>query len=275
MQYIPPNIFKLVMNRATVWILSGLLLLVSCGQSPPPTNDVQQPPEKADGTVVTDVLEIPLATPIREAFPSPADMFASARHRQTGLDLRSQGQLAEAIAMFQQGVSLDPTNLNGHVILGWTLHLAGQRQEAIAALQAGLERDADFVPALNALGIVYLVDGQLQSAVKTHQRAAELQSDNEIAYYNLSLAYQRLEQPHLAEVNAKQATELEPWNPHPWVALAIALRSQDRLEDARGAYARAIQLDSRYTGSAYLNHLSQAGFSPAQIELSDRVRQGL
>ena len=234
------------------------------------------PTEQAPNTTTSNSRSIPQRTvPTVEATaPTPAEVAAAAQYRQLGLELRSQGQIDEAIAAFQQGVILDPTNLNGHVILGWTLHLSGQSDAAIEALQAALTDDETFVPALNALGIVYLVNGQLNNAKLTHLQAVELQPDNEIAQYNLSLAFQRLEEFDSAVTHAQRATEMEPDNPHPWVALAIALRSRQEMEAANQAYARAVQLDARYGNSAYLNHLAQAGFSPAQIQLSDRVRMG-
>ena len=206
--------------------------------------------------------------------PTPSEVAAAAQYRQLGLDLRGQGQLDEAISAFRQGTMLDPTNLDGYVILGWTLHLMGQPEAAIEALQAALTDDETHVPALNALGIVYLVNGQLNHAKLTHLQAVDLQPDNEIAQYNLSLTYQRLEEFELAVQHARRATELEPGNPHPWVALAIAFQSQQRSDAARDAYAQAVQLDARYSENTHLAHLSQAGFSPSQIELSDLVRLG-
>ena len=235
-----------------------------------------KPSEQTPNTTTSNSSSIPQrpVTSVDATAPTPAEVAGAAQYRQLGLELRSQGQLDEAIAAFRQGVTLDPNNLDGHVILGWTLHLAGQPDAAIEALQAALTGDEPFVPALNALGIVYLVNGQLNNAKLTHLQAVELQPDNEIAQYNLSLAFQRLEEFDSAVTHAQRATELEPDNPHPWVALAIALRSRQESEAASQAYARAVQLDARYGNSAYLSHLAQAGFSPEQIQLSDRVRMG-
>ena len=266
-----------LMATANLWVVP-LLLLVSCGYPARQSSTMLDPSDNTEPStspLPTAARSLAPTVPLEHTVPSPANIAAAAKQRQLGLELRSGGQLTEAISAFQQGVELDPTNPNGHVILGWTLHLAGQPDAAIAALKAALARDADFVPALNALGIVYLVDGQLEAAIDTHLQAIDRQADNEIAFYNLSLAYQRLEQSDLAVMHARRATELEPANPHPWVALAIALRSQGAREAAGRAYARAIQLDSRYGESSFLGHLSQAGFSSAQIQQSDLVRQGL
>ncbi|MEM9566945.1 MAG: tetratricopeptide repeat protein [Cyanobacteria bacterium P01_E01_bin.34] len=258
---------------------TGLLCLSVAACSSPPERATSDPTTSHTATGDTIISDRPPARSSSSvdatvAAPTPAEVAAAAQYRQLGLELRSQGQLDEAIAAFQQGVTLDPTNLDGQVILGWTLHLAGQRDAAIESLQAALTVDETFVPALNALGIVYLVSGHLSDAKLTHLQAVELQPDNEIAQYNLSLTYQRLEEFDSAVAHAIRATELEPDNPHPWVALAIALRSRQESEQASRAYARAVQLDARYGNSAYLSHLAQAGFSPEQIQLSDRVRMG-
>jgi len=122
------------------------------------------------------------------------------------------------------------------------------------------------------LGIVYLVEGQLDQATATHHRALDLKPDNEIAHYNLSLAYERLSNWDDAIHHAQEATRLEPQNPHPWVALALALASSGDLAVAQATYQRAIQMDRRYLDRAYLDHLAQAGFSTDQISAVTTLR---
>jgi tetratricopeptide (TPR) repeat protein len=187
------------------------------------------------------------------------------QYRQEGLNLRRAGDLEGAIAALKIATALDPKNLDGQVILGWTQHLAGNRTAATQTLQIALRQNQTYVPALNALGIVYLVDGQLDAAVATHTHAAALKPDNEIAHYNLSLAYERLGQFEQAINHGQTATELEPGNPHPWVALALAHWSSGNQEQAQAYYGQALSLDGRYANRAYLDHLEQAGFSQEQI----------
>ena len=203
--------------------------------------------------------------------PSPEDRATASNLRVQGLDLRNQGRFDEAIAILQQSVELDPSDLSGYVILGWTQHLAAQRSDAATTLVNALNYDPNHVPALNALGIVYLVNGQLNDAVQTHTQALDLQSDNEIAAYNLSLAYQRLQRYNEAIDHAILATELEPNNPHPWVALAIAHESNTNHSEAFRSYQQALVLDSRYGDRTHLTHLERAGFSPDQIQLAEEI----
>jgi tetratricopeptide (TPR) repeat protein len=217
----------------------------------------------------------PVATTVSPT-PSPptaAERTAANTFRQQGLDYRNQGLYDEAIAALQKSVALDPGELSGRVILGWTLHLAGRETDATHQLKQALVQQPTHVPALNALGIVYLVSGDLNAAVQTHQKAVALQSDNEIGYFNLSLAYHRLNRYPDAIANAQQATQLEPENPHPWLALAIAHWSSNEPTLAEEAYQQVIRLDAQYGNAAMLDPLKFAGFSQNQIQLVEIIRQ--
>lgn len=54
----------------------------------------------------------------------PKDPARAGSYRATGLSLRAQARLPEAIAAFQKANQLDPTHLAG-ILLGWTQHLTG------------------------------------------------------------------------------------------------------------------------------------------------------
>ena len=222
----------------------------------------------------TPIAPISISPNIQQTLAYPPFLINPVRasnYRQLGLEHRDRGDYPAAIAALKIAAALDPQNLEGYVILGWTLHLAGYDALAGKFLRQALDWRPDHVPALNALGIVYLVEGNLSAAVATHTQAAALKPDNEIAYYNLSLAYQRLQQYSEAVVNAQKATELEPHNPHPWVALAIAYWGALEGSSAKAAYQTAIRLEPRYRDRTFLDHLNRAGFSPAQIETAEKI----
>ncbi|MEC4815028.1 MAG: tetratricopeptide repeat protein [Scytonema sp. PMC 1069.18] len=200
---------------------------------------------------------------------------SAGEYRQLGLQYRQQGRYSEAIAAMQKSVELEPKNIMGRVNLGWTQHLAGKQQEAAVSLWQTIYQEPLFVPAYNALGIVYLVDGNVTSAALVHTWAAILKQDNEIAYFNLSLALHRLQVYNLAVTCANRAAMLEPNNPHPLVAGAIAYWDGDNKDSAKQVYEKAIQLDSRYTNKAFLNHLEQAAFTSSQIQIVDDIRSSL
>lgn len=195
----------------------------------------------------------------------------ASEYRQLGLSLREQERYPEAIAALKKSVELDPQNLSGRVLLGWTEHKAGQQSEATTTLLESFRLNPFDVPTLNALGIVYLVSGKLNAAIATHGWAAILKPNNEIAHYNLSLAFERIQQYDWAIATAKEAAKLEPTNPHPLVALAIAHWGNREPDLAKIAYQQAIAIDSRYGDSGFLTYLDEAGFSAEQIQRSQRV----
>lgn len=200
---------------------------------------------------------------------------SAAQYREQGILYRNAGQLTEAVTALRQAVELEPTQLEGRVILGWTLHLADDDRAAAEVLQSSIAFDPFHVPSLNALGIIYLVNNDLPGAILTHTWAAWLAPENEIAYYNLSLAWERSAQYNAATTHAETAANLEPDNPHPLVALALAQWGQGDQKMAQQAYQRAIELDSRYADSSFLDYLDEAGFSSAQIATSKQILASL
>ena len=248
----------LILLNLRALLLFTIFILGACRHSPQ-----TEVPQLATSAIPS----IAPASPL----PSP-DPQAATKLRQQGLNYRQQSRFPDAIATLEKAVNLDPENISGRVLFGWTLHLAGKETEAAQALNDALIQDPEYIPALNALGIVYLVDGQLKSAVVTHERAIELKSDNEIAHYNLTLAYHRLKNYDLALDRGQKATILEPNNPHPWVSLALVYWSEGNKTKAQQTYEKARKLDSRYRQSSYLSHLIQAGFTAEQIAIVEEIR---
>jgi len=203
---------------------------------------------------------------------APVQAQSAETYRQQGLALRAQERYPDAIAALQKAVELDPQNLSGRVLLGWTQHRAGQQADATATLTEALSLNPFEVPTLNALGIVYLVDGQLNNAIAAHSWAALLKPNNEIAYYNLSLAFERIGQYEWAVAAAQAAAKLEPTNPHPLIAEAIAHWSNGNKAKATTAFQQAIALDGRYNDTNFLTYLNEAGFSDDQILQAQQIQ---
>ena len=201
----------------------------------------------------------------------PVAAMTAAEYRTLGLQYRQQEQFAEAIAALEKAVELEPKNLDGRVLLGWTQHQAKQGEAAAETLWQVIFEDPYKVTAFNAVGIVHLVSGDLLPALLTHIWAATLKPDNEIAYYNLSLTCQRLELYDCSIATALQAGKLEPSNPHPLVALALAHWSKGDRPAARQAYQQALALDGRYGGVGFLAYLTEAGFSLDQVKTTEQI----
>ncbi len=196
---------------------------------------------------------------------------SASQYRSLGLSYRASERYTEAIAALKKSTELEPKNLGGRVMLGWTQHLAGQEDAAAQTLIQVLCQNPTSVPALNALGIVYLVSSKLNSAVAVHAWAAFLDAKNEVANFNLSLAFHRLHLYKSAILTARKAATLEPNNPHPLVALALAYWDSGDRSSSKLAYRKAQNLDFRYSSGSFLNHLKKAGFSLEQIETTKQI----
>ncbi len=226
--------------------------------------------------LISSLISLIDISPAIAASPQTTDQQANNQraadeYRQLGLSYRKQERLDEAIAALQKSINLDPQNLDGRIILGWTQHLAKKDEAAAASLWEAIYRSPTSLQAFNAIGIVYLVRGDLSQAVVLHSWAALLKVDNEIAHYNLSLAYQRLKQYDLAIAYAQKAIELEPSNPHPFVALAIAQWTAGDRTKAKTIFREAIGVDARYRSPEFLNFLNEAGFSADQIQTAKQI----
>jgi len=221
--------------------------------------------------IITFLTTIALLIP---QIPQAAGAATAEEYRQQGLNYRQQEKYPEAIASLQKAVDLEPKNVAGRVILGWTQHRAGQEEAATKTLVENFYRQPFDVQNLNALGIVHLVSGRLSESVAAHSWAIALKPNNEIAYYNLSLAMERLGQYEWAVSNAIEASKLEPTNPHPLIALAIAHWKENRSQ-ALTAFQQAINLDGRYKDIKFLDYLQEAGFSPEQIQTSKQILQNI
>jgi Flp pilus assembly protein TadD len=207
---------------------------------------------------------------------APAFGLSAAGHRQQGLLYRQQSQYAAAIAAFQKSVELEPENISGQVLLGWTQHLAKQPAAAATTLETALALNPFHVETANALGIVYLVGNQLTAAVMTHSWATVLKPDNEISYYNLSLAWQRLGQYDWAIAAANAAAQLEPNNPHPLVAAAIAHWGNGDQAQAQRTYRQAQRLNPGFADPVFLQEdLTAAAFSQTQVQIVQAIGQRL
>jgi tetratricopeptide (TPR) repeat protein len=226
-------------------------------------------------SVLPAIATKPKANSSQPAKVTQADKRAADEYRQSGLAYRQQERFDEAIAALQKSVTLDPQNIDGRIILGWTQHLAKKDSEAATSLWEAIYRSPTSLQAFNAIGIVYLVRGDLPQSIVLHSWAAILKTDNEIAHYNLSLAYQRLKQYDLAIAYAQKAIELEPNNPHPFVASAIAKWTSGDQSSAKKTFREAINVDARYRSPDFLNFLNEAGFSNEQIQTAKQVLASL
>jgi predicted negative regulator of RcsB-dependent stress response len=113
----------------------------------------------------------------------------------------------------------------------------GKLDKALALAKVGVDKMPKRSAAWNTLGRVQLQMGKRKSAIESFENAVELNPTNSYARNNLGLALE-------------QAVELEPVEGYMWNNLGMALEQLDRLEEARLAYNKAVEMKSSRAGES-------------------------
>lgn len=173
---------------------------------------------------------------------------------------------------------------------GWSQDRRRDAEQALAATHAALDRDPSDALALSAEGFVYChllrdlelarqrceqaidlnpslaqawlyrgvvhaFNGQSEDAVQATRRAMALSPLDPQRYYFESLAATAelsAGHDHEAEELARSSLRLNRMHASTWRVLAIALVRQERMDEARGALRKVLELDPSLTVRAYL-----------------------
>jgi tetratricopeptide (TPR) repeat protein len=122
-----------------------------------------------------------------------------------------QGQLAEAIALYQASLETYPT-AEAHTFLGWTYSFLGRYEDAIAECRKAIEVDPDFGNPYNDIGVYLLDTGRPREALPWLLKATQA-ARYEVPHYpwlNLGRVYEQIG-PLLEALECyRYALELEP-----------------------------------------------------------------
>ena len=94
---------------------------------------------------------------------------------------------AEALATFERGRQVDPSNPLVLVNMGTVYLMTGDRARAREAFEAALEIDAGVARAQNSLGVIAAQEGRMAEAVERWRRAVELDPRDYQTLFNLGV----------------------------------------------------------------------------------------
>jgi tetratricopeptide (TPR) repeat protein len=141
-----------------------------------------------------------------------AELFAR------GIALEEEpGTQAEAIAIYEKVLELEPQHAAAHINLGTLFY---NRQDYIKAefhYRAAIEADPRYALAYFDLGNVLDETGRVPEAIKAYTTALILAPTYADAHYNLALAYEKMKQPRNALKHWKAYVRLDssgPWSIH-------------------------------------------------------------
>lgn len=102
-----------------------------------------------------------------------------------GMALARLGRFDAALARFERGQAVDPTNALNHVNRATVYLMRGDGAAARAALEAALAIDPGVARAWNGLGVIAMQTGDPDAAIRAWQRAVELDPRDYQTLFNL------------------------------------------------------------------------------------------
>ncbi len=165
---------------------------------------------------------------------------------------QEKGELDEAIPHYQEALALDPNIPQTAYNLAKIFEEQGQMEEAIAHYEKALVAEPDFVPALINLAVAQQEKGELLRAIELYRRALEIQPHSWEAYNNLGTVLQHQGNLEEALEYYHKALELLPDFVEAINNLGRTFLEKGAVEDAISCYKRAIHLSPEHA-SAHLN----------------------
>ena len=111
---------------------------------------------------------------------------------QTGYEKQMEGQLDEAIILYQKSIELFPT-AEAYTFLGWAYSFKGRYDEAIQECRNAIELDPDFGNPYNDIGAYLIEKGKLDEAIPWLEKATTAKRYESYCFphYNLGRVWER------------------------------------------------------------------------------------
>jgi tetratricopeptide (TPR) repeat protein len=165
---------------------------------------------------------------------------------QRGVFLMDRGDLPRALTYFQRAVSWDTNSAPSHNALAVALSMVGKSNEAVSELETACRlapRDAEY---RFKLGLAMNEIGKLDAARASLEEAVKLEPQFAQAWYNLGLAWNGSGDAEKALESLSRAEALDRSSSQIPYARATILARAGRVEEARAAARRALQIQPGY-----------------------------
>jgi tetratricopeptide (TPR) repeat protein len=177
---------------------------------------------------------------------------------QMGVFHLDRSDLPGAITWFQRAVSWDTNSVPPHHALAVAFSMTGKKEQAVEELQAACRAAPRDAESQFKLGLALNETGQLEKSRAALAEAVKLDPQFSQAWYNLGLACNALGQTESALQNLVRAESLDTSSPQIPYARATILARVGRVDEARTAAHRALEIDPTYSEAAgFLKWLSQ------------------
>jgi len=189
-----------------------------------------------------------------------ADLLAYLRHNgdqpagalQMGVFHLDRGDHAIALDYFRRAVSWDENSAPLHNALAVALSVEGKTTEAVEALRTACRLAPNEAEYRFKLGLALNETGKLDEALAALEEAVKLDPVFSQAWYNLGLAYAAQNKSELALESLVRAESLDARSPQIPYARATILARLGRVDEARTAAQRALDLRPNFAEAQQL-----------------------
>ncbi|WP_333183646.1 tetratricopeptide repeat protein [Microcoleus sp. B3-D7] len=164
------------------------------------------------------------------------DLLRQAEH------LMETGDREEAIAIYEQIISLDPSCVQARINLGFLKQENGEVDAAMSHYREALALNPNIPQTSYNLAKIFEEQGQVEEAIAHYEQALVAEPNFVPALINLAVALQEKGGLFRASELYRRALEIQP---HSWEAynnLATVLQEQGNLEEALEYYHKALEL---------------------------------
>ena len=160
------------------------------------------------------------------------------------------GNYERSVQICRNEIAENPSNLESHVVICWSLIRLGRYEEAMRFARAGraLHR---FDPRITEiLGEVHYYQGMNNEALQFFQEYVNLAPEGQridVVYYFMGEIFIRQGKFRHADIALSTAVHWVPANAAWWVRLAYARENAGDLSSSLEAYERALSLNSQLT----------------------------
>jgi Tfp pilus assembly protein PilF len=163
-------------------------------------------------------------------------------HNNRGAALAGLERFADAEAAYRRAIALKANYADAYNNLGNALCQLGRLDEAERALRTAIKLDAGIARFRTNLGLAFKSQGRLGDAEAAHREAIALDPKLPEAYHNLGDALCQLGKLGEAEKSLRHAILLRPRYAEAFVNLSIVLKARGQLPQAEAMCRRAIAL---------------------------------